>query len=187
MSLVLLVCPVCKKEFVGNYEGRKCCSRECASELLGTPLDRMFARSKRTDRGCLEWQGERFKKKYGRIKVDGVRYLVHRLSWLLQRGEIPPGKQVLHHCDNPPCWQIRHLFLGTQLENIQDMFSKGRQNKARGEGHGRAKKTEAEMLSMINEYRAGGITQKELAMKYALHPIYVNKVLTGKKWAHLQG
>ena len=53
----------------------------------------------------------------------------HRVSWILTFGEIPDGLFVLHRCDNPPCLNPQHLFLGTHLENIADKISKGRQTR----------------------------------------------------------
>ncbi len=50
----------------------------------------------------------------------------HRASWQISFGPIPDGLQVLHTCDNPPCCNPAHLFLGTQLDNIYDMCAKGR-------------------------------------------------------------
>lgn len=55
---------------------------------------------------------------------------VHRREWEKHNGTIPKGMMVLHKCDNPPCYNIEHLFLGTAQENTDDMIVKGR-SKAR--------------------------------------------------------
>jgi len=54
----------------------------------------------------------------------------HRAAWMLEHGEIANDLQVLHRCDNPPCVNVAHLFLGTQVDNILDMCHKGRHVKA---------------------------------------------------------
>jgi hypothetical protein len=74
---------------------------------------------------CTEWNGARSSAGYGQKWWDGkVRY-VHRLVWELLHGPIPPGMQVLHRCDNPPCYRPDHLFLGTQHDNLVDAGRKG--------------------------------------------------------------
>ena len=75
---------------------------------------------------CREIQGGRTAGGYGRITRDGKRGYLHRWVWEQVNGPIPPGMQVLHRCDNPPCFRYDHLFLGTQADNMHDMFSKGR-------------------------------------------------------------
>ncbi|KKL18199.1 hypothetical protein LCGC14_2477890 [marine sediment metagenome] len=79
--------------------------------------------------GCLEWQGFRDKDGYGQISKgkEGAGLLkTHRVAWEETYGPIPDGMSVLHKCDNPPCCNEEHLFLGTHDENMADMKAKGR-------------------------------------------------------------
>ena len=64
----------------------------------------------------------------------GKDWLISRIIWTQERGEIPEGMWVLHKCDNPGCIRIDHLFLGTPVDNMWDKMVKGRC--ARGENHG---------------------------------------------------
>lgn len=63
---------------------------------------------------------------YGQIWCDGKRLYVHRVVWELNNGPIPDEMCVLHHCDNPPCCNLDHLFLGTPKQNMVDASVKGR-------------------------------------------------------------
>ena len=63
---------------------------------------------------------------YGRVFFDGKRIKAHRFAWIVFKGKIPTGKQVLHHCDFRPCVNPDHLFLGVHGDNMRDMAEKGR-------------------------------------------------------------
>lgn len=102
------------------------------------PMATRFWRKVTRTAECWLWLGARGKDGYGRAALpghSGGMALAHRISWLLTNGEIPSGMQVLHRCDNRQCVRPDHLFLGTQADNIKDMWAKGRQKKPEFKTH----------------------------------------------------
>jgi predicted XRE-type DNA-binding protein len=85
---------------------------------------------------CWPWAGACFTHGYGAARYRGATWVVHRLVWTLTHGPIPPGLFVCHTCDNPPCCNPAHLWLGTIADNNADKVRKGRANTPRGERHG---------------------------------------------------
>jgi hypothetical protein len=75
---------------------------------------------------CLVWTGTCNPDGYGYVRYEGRSQNVHRVAWKVFVGPIPEGMQVNHKCDNPPCFRIEHLELGTQLSNIRAMWERGR-------------------------------------------------------------
>ena len=81
---------------------------------------------------CWLWIGFCDEHGYGRLHVAGRPDLAHRLSWEIHYGAVPQGRYVLHKCDTPACVNPEHLYLGTQVDTIADMFTRGRSHMRRG-------------------------------------------------------
>ena len=94
-----------------------------------TLADRLL-RNVRKGRGCWGWLGAKTGDGYGAFRYRRVVYVAHRAAWLVWRGQIGKGLFVCHHCDNPGCVNPKHLFLGTNSDNMLDAVAKGRQYRA---------------------------------------------------------
>ena len=121
---------------------------------------------------------------YGCTVHERKIHLVHRLAWDLVHGPVPDGLCVLHKCDNPPCFNPDHLFLGTHADNIADKVAKGRQ--ARGESAGGSKLTEGCVRSIRKLYAAGGWTYARLGRLFEVHESSVRRILSNKTWRHVE-
>ncbi|MFL5481109.1 MAG: HNH endonuclease signature motif containing protein [Gemmatimonadaceae bacterium] len=89
---------------------------------------RLLKHRRITPSGCWEWTRGCDDFGYGQITVGNKTQSVHRMAYQEFIGPIPDGKSVLHSCDNPPCFNPEHFFLGTQLANMRDRNAKGRDN-----------------------------------------------------------
>jgi hypothetical protein len=95
--------------------------------FVSRPLEDRFWEKvdKRGVEDCWLWTGSN-DTRYGQIWFRGKALKASRVAWELTRGPIPPGMQVCHTCDNPPCVNPSHLWLGTMSDNIRDAVCKGR-------------------------------------------------------------
>jgi hypothetical protein len=148
---------------------------------------------------CWLWTGTAERGGYGRINVGGKWLRTHRVAWELSNGPIPTGLCVCHRCDNPPCVNPAHLFLGSQRDNLHDMATKGRHGSrarpdrvAHGERHGSSRLTELEVRDIRANCRpARGSNLKSsaslsgFARKYGIRLYAVQRIVSGKTWAHL--
>jgi len=112
----------------------------------------------------------------------------HRIAWENEYGEIPKGVSVCHKCDVRNCVNVKHLFLGTQMDNMKDKTAKGRQ--AKGAEHSRKIKSKVphipqkltwETVTMIRDW-ARSYTQRELAFMFNISQIMVWKIINNKSW-----
>lgn len=141
---------------------------------------------------CRLWQGAVDKYGYGkkRIVVDGqwVTEKVHR--WVLNQiryYRLQPDQVVLHLCDNPPCYRVSHLRVGTVKDNNADMQAKGRASKPpvnhlHGEAHGRSK-LNGESVGLIRQWNDEGLSKQQIAERLGVSRTTVRRVIEGISWA----
>lgn len=121
--------PICTHtdKRIGNIKGHHGKFIKGHGPTRGTLEKRFWERvDKRAPQECWPWLGRTNALGYGTIDDKGTSKLAHRVSYELHVGPIPENHLVCHDCDNPPCCNPAHLFLGTDTENIQDMINKGR-------------------------------------------------------------
>jgi hypothetical protein len=143
---------------------------------------------KRLD-GCWVWTGSIAKERggYGIVYYSKKMWRSHRLAWLLSQGSIPIGKYVLHSCDNPPCVNPDHLWVGTQSDNMKDMHDKGRHpspGQPPGEEHAMAKLTDSAVRDIHRRVREGE-WQAQVAEDYGVCVETVEFIVRGRTWRHL--
>jgi len=128
--------------------------------------------------GCWLWDGAVSDKGYGNIKISGNVAKAHRISYECFVGFIPTGSLVCHKCDTPLCVNPDHLFIGTSKDNSDDKINKGRDNKASGSRHGRAKLTEAQVIDI----RASKLPHRKIAAQYGVARSTIWNILNGSHW-----
>lgn len=176
-------CPACRIDF-GTKAGYMNHTKYggCSAE------DRFWARVDKSGR-CWLFHGATDKWGYGHVGQRGRRVQAHRYAFLIAKGPIPDGQQVLHKCDTPLCVRPDHLFLGTNADNRADAIAKRRH--AWGERNHSAKLTQEKVLAIRKEYRKDGphkaspSNTRELAQKYGVGLGAIHAVVRGKTWRYL--
>lgn len=144
--------------------------------------DRFWSKvDRREPEACWEWQGARTQYGYGAYRRTNAQ----RTAWEITHGEIPGGSStfVCHTCDNPPCCNPAHLFLGTHADNVADMMAKRRHN--HGEMVNTCRLTEDAVREMRSLYVRGRVTYRELAVRFGMSPQAVGHVVRRYSWRHV--
>lgn len=171
-----------------SWEKARFCSRACHNEGMrgkALPADQLRVRVDRSGglNACWPWTGARSSRGYGTLYAMGTTLAAHRVAFEVATGESPGNLFVLHRCDNPPCCNPAHLFLGTHDDNMRDRDAKGRKVPARGEASGHAKLTEAEVLEIRR--RAPGESARSLAEAFRVSRQAVRHVIVRRTWRHI--
>lgn len=136
---------------------------------------------------CWLWQGFRNPQGYGQFNYHKKAYRVPRLCWEIHFGAIPEGLWVLHRCDNPPCCNPNHLFLGTPTDNAQDMIQKGRRVITHGEDHPFAKLTNKQAKEIRSMYATGMYSQRKLSGLFGVSTRVIWGILQRRTYARSDG
>lgn len=161
-------------------------------------MDKITRRVKVTDGDCWEWVGSKLPSGYGHTSHKKKMWLAHRLSWTLANGEIPSGMVICHKCDNPPCVNPAHLFVGTHKENTQDAIKKGRYKGFKdprsypswrpgrmiGSEHPKAKLTEVDIKTIRHLYFAERRLQREIGDFFGVSQMAISRIVRGAGWCH---
>lgn len=163
---------------------------EAVAIFLTTPwMQNAFWARVKLQPGCWGWLGFT-KNGYGRFAINGTQVYAHRLSYAYWHGKDPGDLNVCHDCDNPPCTNPQHHFLGTQADNVADRVAKARNGSTRGktfirgEQMGLAKLNEERARRAIALYQAG-MRQKEIAEALGVKPNTISALVNGHSWKHL--
>lgn len=162
--------------------------RELTS-VIAASRDSILARFNRNVRvdgsGCHIWTGST-KGGYGRLNLAGRGMcLSHRIAYELYVGPIPPLTLVCHKCDVPSCVNPEHLFLGTSLDNMRDMASKGRLVRLLGPDNPRSKLTEAAVIEIRNR-AANGEKDTRLGREFGVHHATIYSIVKRLSWRHVR-
>lgn len=123
--------------------------------------------------GCWLWTGARTKKGYANCGNGTKWECVHRVSWRAFKGLIPRGLHVLHRCDVRHCINPEHLFLGTNRDNVQDMWTKGRARVVK-----RCKLTAENVRQILDSPENNSV----LARRFGVTPPAIRAIRIGKTW-----
>jgi hypothetical protein len=154
---------------------------------------RHFLEKVRVTPECWEWTGTRGSNGYGMLtlRVDGKwrHGLAHRIAYAVFIAPLPETGVIMHTCDNRGCVRPDHLRLGTQSQNIRDMFDKGRRSSdgyARGERSHKSSLTARDVAQIKATYTGKYGQVSALARVYGITPQAMTAIISGETWAHVQ-
>jgi hypothetical protein len=173
-----ITCRTCQQAFITGSAIKHHCSPECRIKEKALAFSGVDS--------CWEWDGSiNPKTGYGQLSAweneKRMLYTAHRISYQAFNGAIPKSMCVCHVCDNKKCFNPKHLFIGTQKENLADMFTKNRKIVLKGVAHPKAVMTEAQVHSL----RDGLVTPMEMAKNLNITYQSALHAKKGITWRHI--
>ncbi len=163
-------------------------AREAWARKRPSVTERFWAKvARRSENECWPWRAavRRRDEGYGAFWLNGRHQPAQKVAWTLTFGAVPQGMEVCHHCDNPPCCNPSHLFVGTRQQNNADKVSKRRH--AFGSKNGFAKLTEeqAREIKLLKPTgRAPNGYRRDIAKRFGVSTAAITD-LWSRRWMHL--
>lgn len=193
------ICGTCKKTFYEKpariKDGRgKFCSKKCYVKWQTGrekfPRKERFMKYVKKSGKCWLWTGYRMPNGYALFGIGERKHpmrLAHRCSYTMFIGPIPKDKLVLHKCDIRHCVKPKHLWIGTQQDNMDDMNRKGRRVRkgSKGEEHPRAKLTESDIFKIREMYIPRKFSLIKVAKLFGINHTHVHRIVHGISWKHI--
>lgn len=156
--------------------------RLVADHSMGRPLLEEWVATRDRTSGCWVWPFAVSSNGYGRVHCGpGDDQSAHRVA--LELDGRPPGDlYACHHCDNPPCVNPAHLYVGTAAQNTQDALRRGRS--AIGERVNTAKLTAADVVAIRALY-ASGTSAYRIAKDTGMSTGAIRHIVKGRTWKHV--
>lgn len=147
---------------------------------------RFWNKVTKTD-GCWTWAGGKSGDGYGFIRCGSKgspMIKASKLSWMIHNGYslVPKGMLICHSCDNPPCVNPDHLWLGTAQDNMDDKVNKQRHNFHENHGRTVLTKQQVDHVRAIYKGRGNGPTHLSIANSLGVEESTISKITTGKNW-----
>lgn len=139
---------------------------------------------------CWEWTAGN-DGKYGSFGIcrngKTITLKSHRVAYFIAFAVDAGALDVCHHCDNPPCCNPEHLFIGTRSDNLQDMIRKNRRvwKGMPGETNHRAKLSDSQVLDIRKRYSEGEFSQRAAALEFDVAHSLISRIVIGSAWPHL--
>lgn len=135
---------------------------------------------------CWPWAGAISKNGYGSFKLNGKAMTTSRVAYLISHNVIWDDQMVLHKCDNRPCCNPAHLYLGDVKQNSRDMMERGMHFRPPvvGEKNGNAKLTKEDVLK-IRRMIEDGERNQEIAARFGVTHQMISKIRNGHFWKHV--
>jgi hypothetical protein len=173
-------CVVCGG--VKSWKGEMC--KTCSNKSRKRPEKIRFWEKVKKTKTCWIWKGTVNNVwGYGQFSVDGVYYRAHRFAYELVKGKIPDGLLVCHSCDNKLCVNPKHLWVGTQSDNIRDAVSKNRTCKGSKNG---MSTLSIEQVYEIKRLLKKGMYQDVIADRFDVSQGCVSDINNGRRWGWLE-
>lgn len=121
---------------------------------------------------------------YGTFGIRKGKFIgAHRMAYILTYGNIG-DKDVCHKCDNPLCCNPKHLFLGTALDNVRDMFNKGRSYRKGEESSYHV--VNNDIVYEMRKLCESGYSRASVSVIFGVDPSTVSRIVRGESWGHLK-